>query len=230
MCTALLFNGSRTIVGWNLDIKDMEARVVPSAQRVAIEVLDKTEGWMPIFGANSRGDFVAMPTCWPHDPRSNPTAVQTENIIRVDWALLFGKMTLADVRELAQAGRLCSVPGLTFQAQLSDRSGNVLQIVPGQGYRYLEHPRYAVMTNFSPFKMDSETHPWMGWDRYGTATRRLAAAPDNFAVDDCLQLLQDVAQTVCPTVISMVFDVSANRVVWTYPQQPASELFQQQLS
>ena len=104
--------------------------------------------------------------------------------------------------------------GVTFQAQLSDRDGNVLQIVPGQGYIYKERPEYSVLTNFSPFKGDSEKHPWMGLDRYEKATDMLKAARDDFDVKDCFEILKITAQTACPTVVSMVFDVEANTVYW----------------
>ena len=72
MCTSFISNRNKTIVGWNLDILNMEYRVRPDENGVYIEVNDAVEGWMPLFGANSRGDFVGMPTCWPADTRSNP--------------------------------------------------------------------------------------------------------------------------------------------------------------
>ncbi len=62
MCTSLIHNGNKTIVGWNLDILDMEHKVVAEDNAVYIAVNDKSEGWLPLFGANSRGEFVAMPT------------------------------------------------------------------------------------------------------------------------------------------------------------------------
>ena len=67
MCTSIVVNKNKTIVGWNLDLLDMEYRVRPADEGVYIEVNDAKEGWMPLFGANSRGDFVSMPTCWPTD-------------------------------------------------------------------------------------------------------------------------------------------------------------------
>ena len=63
MCTSLVVNKKKTIVGWNLDLLDMKWRVRPAETGVYIEVDDPTEGWLPLFGANSRGDFVGMPTC-----------------------------------------------------------------------------------------------------------------------------------------------------------------------
>lgn len=70
MCTSIISNRKKTIVGWNLD---MEYRVSVSDAGVFIEINDAKEGWMPLFGANSRGNFVGMPTCWPFDERSNFT-------------------------------------------------------------------------------------------------------------------------------------------------------------
>ena len=79
---------------------------------------------------------------------------------------------------------------------------------------YFQKPKYKVMTNFSPYKMDSETHPWMGWDRYQKAEELLRRAPDDFDVADCFTVLREVSQTACPTVVSMVFDVTERTVYW----------------
>ena len=214
MCTSIVFNGKKTIVGWNLDILDMEYRVSANDARVCIEINDAKEGWLPLFGANARGDFVAMPTCWPYDQRSDPGEGRQSNLLVLDIDLLLEKRTLGELREIAESGAVCSVAGVSFQAQLSDREGNVLQIVPGQGNRYLERPRFSVMTNFSPFKGDSELHPWMGLDRYSAAVAALEAADEDFGVEACFDVLRSCAQTVCPTVVSMVLDVAENAVYW----------------
>lgn len=213
MCTSIAVNRKKTVIGWNLDLLDMEVRVRPTADGVFIEVNDAAEGWLPLFGANARGDFVGMPTCWPFDPRSDPRG-DGENIIRLDVDLLLQKRTLGEIRRIAETRQVYSVPGLTFMGALSDAEGNVLHIVPGQGCRYYEKPACQILTNFSPFKGDSEKHPWMGWDRYQTAEAMLRAAPEDFGVADCFAVLRATAQTVCPTVVSMVFDVDERTVFW----------------
>ena len=218
MCTSIVSNRKKTIIGWNLDLLDMEHRITASDAGVFIEIKDQTEGWMPLFGANSRGDFVGMPTCWPFDERSNPEVAEN-NIIMLDIDLLLQKKTLAEIRKIAESQKISSVPGVTFQSQLTDKDGNVLQIIPGQGYRYLEKPEFAVMTNFSPFKMDKEKHPWMGWDRYQTAVSMLQAATDDFGFNECLEVLKAASQEVCPTVVSMVFDVGERTVYWCENRQ-----------
>lgn len=214
MCTSIITNKKKTIVGWNLDILDMDYKVVAEDDKVYIAINDKTEGWLPLFGANARGDFVAMPTCWPFDGRSNPVNADSKNIIMLDIDLLLGKKTLNEIKAIVEREPVYSVPDITFQSQLSDKDGNVLQIIPGQGYQYFPRPEYSVLTNFSPFKGNTEQHPWMGWDRYNKAVEMLEKKNDDFDISDCFDILQETAQTVCPTVVSMVFDVSDNIVYW----------------
>jgi len=218
MCTSIVSNRHKTIIGWNLDILDMEYRVRKAADGIFIEIKDKKEGWMPLFGANDRGDFVGMPTCWPFDARSNP-AGNEQNVIILDIDLLTQRKTFHEIKECAESGNICSVPGITFMSALSDINGNVLHIIPGQGYKYYEKPVYQVMTNFSPFKMDQEQHPWMGWDRYHIAKEMLENASDDFDVFDCFEILKRVSQEVCPTVVSMIFDVTEMTVYWCEKRQ-----------
>lgn len=213
MCTSIISNRNKTIVGWNLDISNMEYRVCEAQDGVYIEINDKTEGWLPLFGANRRGDFVGMPTCWPFDERSNPKC-DSENIIMLNIDLLTMKKSFSEIKKVAETKTVSSVPGVTFMSALSDKDGNVLHIIPGQGYNYYKKPKYQVLTNFSPFKMNSEIHPWMGWDRFNTAEKMLKQASDDFDVKDCFDILREVSQEVCPTVVSMVFDVTEMKVYW----------------
>lgn len=213
MCTSIVVNKKKTIVGWNLDILDMEYRVRPTDTGVLIEINDTKEGWLPLFGANSRGDFVGMPTCWPFDERSNPKEIGN-NIIKLNIDLLLQKKTFQEIKSIVEKEPVFSVSGVTFMSALSDKNGNVLYIVPGQGILYFEKPQYKIMTNFSPFKQDKEQHPWMGWDRYKKAESMLKNIADNFDVKDCFDILQAVSQEICPTVVSMVYDVTEKTVYW----------------
>ena len=54
----------------------------------------------------------------------------------------------------------------------------------------------------------------MGWDRYNIAKEMLDKASDGFDVEDCFELLRTVSQEVCPTVVSMVYDVTGRTVYW----------------
>ncbi len=218
MCTSFVVNRRKTLVGWNLDLLDMAHRVRAADAGVYIEVPDAREGWLPLFGANARGDFVGMPTCWPHDPRSDP-AGEGENVIALDIDLLLQKKTLQQIRNVAQTRPVYSEPGLTFMSALSDGAGNVLHVVPGQGCAYYEKPDHKVLTNFSPLQPAPQPHPWMGRDRFERAEAMLCAAGADLDVADCFAVLRAVAQTVCPTVVSMVFDVGERTVYWCEDRQ-----------
>lgn len=213
MCMSIVANKKKTIIGWNLDILNMEYRVRTADKGVYIEINDETQGWLPLFGANSRGDFVGMPTCWPFDGRSDPKE-NSENIIMLDIDFLLQKKTLQEIRDIADKSHVCSVPGVTFMSALSDKDGNVLHIIPGQGLLYYEKPEYKILTNFSPFKQNTEKHPWMGWDRYEKAESMLKTSGDGFDVGDCFEILKACSQTECPTVVSMVYDVREKKVYW----------------
>lgn len=214
MCTSIVINRKKTIVGFNLDILNMEHRVRPTDEGVYIEINDAKEGWMPLFGANNRGDFVAMPTCWPFDKRSNPVNETCRNIIMLDIDLLLKKKTFDEIKDIVKNEMIYSIPGVTFMSALSNKNGDVLHIVPGQGSEYYEKPEYKIMTNFSPYKQDKEKHDWMGWDRYNKAEEMIKNTTEDFDVKDCFDILKAVSQTVCPTVVSMVFDVGDNVVYW----------------
>lgn len=217
MCTSFVSNKQKTLVGWNLDILDMIYRVRTDDNGVYIEILDEKEGWLPLFGANSRGDFVGMPTCHPFDERSNPKADAPISMM-LDIDLLLQKKTFQEIKSIAENGPVYSIPGVTFMSALSDKDGNVLHIIPGQGYKYYEKPEYAILTNFSPFKGDSEKHPWMGMDRYKKAEELLINAKE-LDVKDCFSILKACSQEVCPTVVSMVFDAEEMKVYWCENRQ-----------
>ena len=124
------------------------------------------------------------------------------------------KKTLREIKEIAEKQDICSVPLVTFMGSLSDKEGNLLQIIPGQGCNYYEKPKYKILTNFSPFKMDSEKHPWMGWDRYLIGEKMLEEATEDLDVSGMFEILRAVSQTICPTVVSMVFDLTERTVYW----------------
>ena len=59
----------------------------------------------------------------------------------------------------------------------------------------------------------------MGLDRYQIAKNMLEEASDDFDVEDCFRILKAVSQTVCPTVVSMVFDMTEMVVYWCENRQ-----------
>ncbi len=219
MCTSIVKNGNKTIVGFNLDILGMQHRVNASKGHVFIEIFDEQNGWLPLFGVNNRGDFVGMPTCHPYDSRSDQSSPEQISVLMADIDLLLKKMSFADLKALAENGSIHSFPQVTWQMQISDRQGNVLRHTPGQGCEYLEKPAYCVMTNFSPWKVRRDEHPWSGADRYAVAEKMLKESSDNFDVADAFSVLKAASQEVCPTVVSIVYDAAEHMAYWCENRQ-----------
>jgi len=213
MCTSIIFNANKTLVGFNLDLLDIEYRINCNENGVFIEMSDPIYGWLPCFGGNSRGDFAGMPTCWPYDERSNPID-DTPNTMLLNIELMLRKRSFEEIKQLTMEKSIPSIRNLTLMSAISNKNGDMLHIIPGQGYKFYERPRYKVLTNFSPFKGESEMHPWMGLDRYNKANELLAKASDDFTVEDLFNVLKQVSQEVCPTVVSMVYDVSDKKIYW----------------
>ncbi len=214
MCTGIVRNAKKTIVGFNLDILGMEHRVNADETHVFIEIKDEQNGWLPLFGVNNRGDFVAMPTCHPYDSRSDQNDQEQVNVLMADIELLLQKRSFENVVELAKNGNICSLPQVTWQIQISNRAGDVLRHTPGQGCEYLEKPAYCVMTNFSPWKDNRKEHPWSGADRYDIAEQMLKESNDDFGVEDGFAVLKAASQEVCPTVVSIVYDAEEHVAYW----------------
>ncbi len=226
MCTSIVRNGDRTIVGFNLDIMNLTYRVNAGKEHVWIEIADQEFGWLPLFGVNDRGDFVAMPTCYPYDPASEKGKQGEINILQADIDLLLKKKSLQDINTLAKEGKIYSLPGITWQVQLTNRAGDVLRHTPGQGYEYLEKPKYSVMTNFSPWKRTGEEHPWSGRERYERAMTLLAQSSEPFGAKDALEILKQLSQEECKTVVSIVYDAMEHAVYWCEQRRWESVFYQ----
>ncbi len=219
MCTSIVKNGNRTIVGFNLDILGMQHRVNANADHVFIEISDEQNGWLPLFGVNDRGDFVGMPTCHPYDSRSDQSHSEQTSVLMADVDLLLKKRTFEELKVLAEQNAVYSFPQVTWQMQIADRQGNILRHTPGQGYECLTKPAYCVMTNFSPWKEQRNEHPWSGADRYAVAEKMLKDSNADFNVSDAFAVLKATSQEVCPTVVSLVYDATEHIAYWCEKRQ-----------
>ncbi len=54
----------------------------------------------------------------------------------------------------------------------------------------------------------------MGYDRYLKALQKIETSSADFSVDDAFNILKETSQIACPTVVSMVYDVSDKTIFW----------------
>ena len=213
MGTGIIYNGWKTIVGANLDLKDTQFKVVCEKDKVYVATLDKEGKFVPILGANANGNFASLSVCLPYDKRSEKSAHSTaiENIVS---DVILENTWFENVLSTAKFKSISSKQNISKLAQISNLSGDVLQIIAGQGYKFFQKPRYSVLTNYSPMKGIRENHPFMGHDRYKVADYHLFKATPSFDVQSCFDVLKLTSQKIFPTVVSMVFDATNNIVYW----------------
>jgi hypothetical protein len=217
MCTAFIFNGKHTIVGFDFDNSGWQYKIDHDSKTFMVSLFANKEFWLPVFGGNNKGNFGCLPTLNPPAPKAvYPGEGNFYFIDRLNAKLIDGSLSFKELKSLVFHNPFYNEIGNSLQAQESDKDGNVLQIYPGLGFKYLEKPRYSVLTNFQLLVEEKEHHPWAGVDRYQKATQCLLNANDDFGVKDAFALLKDVTQNLptCKTDVSIVFDVTSNEIYW----------------
>ncbi len=218
MCTSIVFNGKKTLVGFNFDNSFWKYQIVASSQWVYLQVKVHENLWEPIIGVNSQGNFVNCPQMNPAAPAGTyHRSGFYKRLDVINRELLLGKRDFAGTVSLVRNHPLCNEPGCSLQAQDSNCFGDVLQIEPGLGFKLLKRPRYAVMTNFQlSHESETKNHPWSGYDRYLIAKKMLEIATDEFDVSSVFEVLKATCQSKveCPTQFSLVYDASAGNVCW----------------
>lgn len=216
MCTSIVVNKSKTLVGFNFDNPGWKYHIVTKNKAFYVSLL-VGKLWEPCFGCNARGDFVNLPAMNPgvkegyYRPGSGLFYID-----KINLDLLLEKISFQQLVDIVKTNPIYNEKRCSLQSQDSDENGNILQIFPGLGYKIIEKPAYSVLTNFQLMQEEKSHHPWAGVDRYEKANARLKEAKDDFSASDLMALLQEVAQQSggAPTAVSFVYDVESKTVTY----------------
>ena len=132
----------------------------------------------------------------------------TENFIK-------GNLSFDDSLEIVKKKKITYAPDTTMQAMFSDRTGRVLIIEPGIGYR-LEKEKYSLITNYSILKPEL-TNPYVlsGDNRYEKAKDLLQGYGENFSISNAFDVLRSVRQEgLWATRVSFIYSVAKNKVYY----------------
>ena len=132
----------------------------------------------------------------------------TENFIK-------GNLSFDDSLEIVKKKKITYAPDTTMQAMFSDRTGRVLIIEPGIGYR-LEKEKYSLITNYSILKPEL-TNPYVlsGDNRYEKAKDLLQGYGENFSISNAFDVLRSVRQEgLWATRVSFVYSVTKNKIYY----------------
>ncbi len=170
MCTSIVSNRGKTLVGWNLDILDMEYRITVLKERVSIDIYDDGR-WLPLFGSNSRGEFINMPTCWPYDSRSDPAGPDCRTVPQTNSDLLLGNTTIGEVRRyLGEGGGYTASPASPTRPSIPTGRGTCCKSSPARGTHGRSAPLFRSSPTFPPSRGTGNSTP--GWAGTGIKGRR----------------------------------------------------------
>lgn len=214
MCTRITYNDidGDTVNGFDFDIdlSVWDHKVICGGDRFYIGIKRPDGLYHSYHGINKNGNVGTL--LYVH---GNAAAAYTgEGIAISDLTEKFIKaeMTLDEAKELARAGCVTYASDSTMQAMLSDKTGRVLIIEPGIGYR-TEYKRYSLITNYSVIEPES-TLPYIvpGDDRYERANELLEKHTGRFSLRDALDCLYEVRQEgIWASRVSFVYSEKEHR-------------------
>lgn len=153
MCTRFVYNGKETIVGFNFDIdlSEWEHTVIAEKDRFFIGIKMSDNKYHSFHGINRNGNVGTLLYVHGNDNAQfcgnescYTIADLTENFIK-------GNLSFDDSLEIVKKKKITYAPDTTMQAMFSDRTGRVLIIEPGIGYR-LEKEKYSLNNKLLHFK------------------------------------------------------------------------------
>ena len=217
MCTRFVYNGKETIVGFNFDIdlSEWEHTVIAEKDRFFIGIKMSDNKYHSFHGINRNGNVGTLLYVHGNDNAQfcgnescYTIADLTENFIK-------GNLSFDDSLEIVKKKKITYAPDTTMQAMFSDRTGRVLIIEPGIGYR-LEKEKYSLITNYSILKPEL-TNPYVlsGDNRYEKAKDLLQGYGENFSISNAFDVLRSVRQEgLWATRVSFVYSITKNKVYY----------------
>lgn len=209
--------GKETIVGFNFDIdlSEWEHTVIAEKDRFFIGIKMSDNKYHSFHGINRNGNVGTLLYVHGNDNAQfcgnescYTIADLTENFIK-------GNLSFDDSLEIVKKKKITYAPDTTMQAMFSDRTGRVLIIEPGIGYR-LEKEKYSLITNYSILKPEL-TNPYVlsGDNRYEKAKDLLQGYGENFSISNAFDVLRSVRQEgLWATRVSFVYSVAKNKVYY----------------
>lgn len=205
------------ITGFNFDINPSvwDHVVICERTRFYIGIKMPDGVYHSFHGVNANGDVGTLLYVHGNQNGQYSGAKRCCTIADLTERFVQNKISIDDALSIVRTNRVTYAPEATMHAMLSDRSGRVLIIEPGIGYR-LEKQRYSLITNYSLLRPET-TEPFVvpGDDRYERAKKRLGRFGDGFSVADALAALKLVRQEgAWATRVSFVYSANEQKVYY----------------
>lgn len=217
MCTRFVYNGDDMITGFNFDIDFAvwDHKVITERERFYIGIRMPDHRYHSFHGVNANGNAGTLLYVHGNEKGQYCGGDQCCSIADLTEAFVRAEISLDDALDIVRSRNIVYAPDATMQSMLSDKSGRVLMIEPGIGYR-LEKERYSLVTNYS-LLMPEETRPYIvtGDDRYERAAELLESFGSSFSAADAMSVLESVRQEgVWATRVTFVYSVKEQKVYY----------------
>ena len=248
MCTAFVHKGKDRICGFNFDVpdgamKDVKlfmdgdsfwigfpftpdlAALPEGMKEIPAGYLPYIGGYLRIEGVHRNGSFgsqlnvLSYPKApFAAEPDTVPLYALVDRFLSAGTGL-DGLLDAARTKRIVNMpSAAAEIPDAAMHSLLSDRSGRVVILEPGNGYAEI-CDRFAVMSNFPmlilPGDLREDRYGYYGADRYETVVNMLADAGEEFSPADALKVLDAVKQTgYAPTRVSFVYTEKENAVYY----------------
>ena len=217
MCTRFVYHGNDTIVGFNFDI-DLSIwnhKIIMEKDRFFIGIKMPDGIYHSFHGINKNGNAGTLLYVHGNEKGKYTSDESCYPVSDLTEAFIKGAISFDDAMDIVKRQNIIYAPDATMQAMLSDKSGRVLTIEPGIGYR-LEKERFSLITNYSI--LDPEmTRPYVvsGDDRYERAKVQLEKCGHDFSPADAFRILNSVRQEgLWATRVTFVYSVRENKVYY----------------
>ncbi|MCI8292981.1 MAG: conjugal transfer protein [Hespellia sp.] len=217
MCTRFVYNGKDTVVGFNFDI-DLSVwthTVVAERDRFFIGIKMPDGQYHSYHGVNRNGNVGTLLYVNGNENGKYCDGVGYITIADLTESYIKGQLSFDGVLDVVRNQKIVYAKDVSMQAMLSDRSGRVLIIEPGIGYR-LEQTKYSLITNYSILNPETtRSYIVPGDDRFERAIEQLERQGDDFSVTDAFDLLKSVRQEGrWATRVSFVYSANRNKVYY----------------
>lgn len=218
MCTRFTSNGKNIITGFNFDIdlSEWEHKVFKEDDRFYIGIKRPDNQYHSFHGINRNGNVGTLLYVHGNENASFCDSVSCYTIADLTENFIKGKITFDDALEIVKTKKIVYAPDATMQAMLSDKSGRVLIVEPGIGYK-IEKEKYSLITNYSVLKPEM-TRPYIlpGDDRYEVADKMLKKFENHLFVPNAFEILKAVRmEGLWATRVSFVYSINENKVYYT---------------
>jgi hypothetical protein len=214
MCTRITYNDRDTINAFNFDI-DLSAwnhKVFQETDRFFIGIKMPDGLYHSYHGINKNGNVGTLLYVHGNETAAYKGSSETVTIADLTEKFIKASISFDEAVEIVKTKHITYAPDATMQAMLSDKSGRVLIVEPGIGYR-VERQRYSLITNYSLLNPEG-TFPFIvpGDNRYEHAKEMLDHHVGEFSLEDALACLCEVKQEgLWATRVSFVYSEKEHR-------------------